>query len=201
LSSINQAAGRCNRNAGKGVSKVILFKSGKDKIYDPTQLDITKNVLDSFPAEIPENQFYELNQNYFQAVKKKIQEGSDISNDLIKDILTLRFENVGTDKKYRLFVEKFKTYSYFISIDEEAETLWDDYQDKFEIEDFFERKQAIQLLMPKLMKYVVNIPDYIHSPTPEEKEMAIIKPDDWKKLYDVEQGYKSSTESNSVAVF
>src|SRR5690625_4718231 len=85
LSSINQAAGRCNRNAGKGVSKVILFKSGKDKIYDPTQLDITKNVLDSFPTEIPENQFYKLNQNYFRVVKKKIQEGSDISNDLIKD--------------------------------------------------------------------------------------------------------------------
>jgi len=55
--------------------------------------------------------------------------------------------------------------------------------------------------MPKLMKYVVNIPEYIHSPTPEEKEMAIIKPDDWEKLYNKQQGYKSSTESNSVAVF
>ena len=201
LSSINQAAGRCNRNAGKGVSNVILFRSGKDKIYDPTQLDITKNVLESFSPEIPENQFYELNQNYFQAVKKKIQEGSDISSDLIKDILSLRFKNVGTDKKYRLFIEKFKTYSYFISINEEAEELWDEYQNKFEIEDFFERKQAIQLLMPKVMKYVVNMPDYIHSPSPDEKEMAIIKPDDWKELYDKDQGYKSSVESNSVAVF
>lgn len=201
LSSINQAAGRCNRNAGKNISKVILFRSGKDKIYDPTQLDITKNVLNSFPSQIPENQFYELNQKYFAAVKNKIQEGSDVSNNLIKDILTLKFENIGTDKNYRLFVEKYITYSYFIAVNKEAEDLWNDYMKKFEIEYFFRRKQEIQLLMPKLMKFVVNIPDYIFIPTEEEKEMTIIKSDHWEEFYNIEQGYKSKTESNSVAVF
>ncbi|MCG2419536.1 CRISPR-associated helicase Cas3' [Aequorivita sp. F47161] len=200
LSSINQAAGRCNRNAGKDVSKVILFRSGKDKIYDPTQLDITKNVLNSFSPQIPENQFYELNQKYFAAVKNKIQEGSDVSNNLIKDILTLKFENIGTDKNYRLFVEKYITYSYFIPVNKEAEDLWNDYMKKFE-NDFFRRKQEIQLLMPKLMKFVVNIPDYIFLPTEEEKEMVIIKRDDWEEFYNIKQGYKSKTESNSVAVF
>lgn len=201
LSSINQAAGRCNRNAGKDISKVILFRSGKDKIYDPTQLDITKNVLETFPIEIPENTFYNLNQKYFQAVKKKIQEGSDISNDLIKDILTLKFENVGTESKYRLFVEKYKTHSYFIAINKEAENLWNEYLLKFEIEDFFKRKQQVQLLMPKLMKYVVNIPEYVNPPTHVEQEFTIIKRDDWKEFYDTEQGYKSQIDSNSVAVF
>lgn len=199
LSSINQAAGRCNRNAVKNVSKVILFRSGKDKIYDPTQLDITKNVLNNFPSEIPENQFYKLNQKYFHKVKEKIQEGSDISDELIKNILTLQFEKIGTDKRYRLFVEEYKTYSYFIPINEEAKNLWNEYMSKFEIDDFFERKQKIQLLLPKMMRYVVNIPDYIRPPLEEEKELAIINRADWDDFYDEEQGYIN--ESNPVAVF
>lgn len=201
LSSINQAAGRCNRNAGKDISKVILFRSGKDKIYDPTQLDITKNVLESFPEKILENSFYELNLRYFEAVKKKIQEDSDVSNDLIKDIYTLRFENIGTNPKYRLFIEKYKTYSFFIPVNEEAKGLWNEYLEKLEIDEFFKRKQEIQLIMPKLMKYIVNIPHYILTPTQEEQELAFINRDDWKDFYDIEQGYKSQVDFNSVAVF
>lgn len=201
LPSINQAAGRGNRNGKKGISRIVCFRSGKEKIYDPTQLDITKNVLSSFPTEIPECKFFELNQQYFKAIKEKIQKGSDISNAIIKDILTLQFENIGSNSKYRLFVEKYKTYSYFIPINQEAEAIWSEYIQKFEVKDNFRRKQAIKLIMPKLTQFVVKIPDYIVIPNQEEQEMAIINRNDWDEFYNETYGYKIPDKTNSVELF
>ncbi len=201
LSSINQAAGRCNRNSKKGISKVFLFRSGKERIYDPTQLDITKRVLNSFGDEISENQFYNLNRKYFKEVKQKIQDDSNISTQLIKDIQNLQFENVGRKSEYRLFVEKYKTYNYFIPINETAEEIWEEYLIKTKIEDNFKRRQALKLLRPKLMNYVVKIPDYVISPIEEDKEKAIINLEDWEVFYDKDYGYKLPEKENPVEIF
>lgn len=201
LSSINQAAGRCNRNAESSASTVHLFRSGKEKIYDPTQLDITKRVLDSFTDKIQEAQFYELNERYFQAVKDTIQDGSGLSEALIKDILKLNFQNVGTDKKYRLFTEKYKTYDFFIPLGKNAKKLWAMYLEKLEIEDNFKRKQAIKMIMPHLTKFVVNIPDYVYTPNQEEKERMIINSMDWREFYDETLGYKPPVKENPVEIF
>lgn len=49
LDSINQSAGRCNRNGVNGTGLVKLFNSGKGQLlYDPTLLSITENIFKSY---------------------------------------------------------------------------------------------------------------------------------------------------------
>jgi CRISPR-associated endonuclease/helicase Cas3 len=201
LSSINQAAGRCNRNSRKKISPVFLFRSGKERIYDPTQLDITSKILNEFGAEIYENQFYDLNKKYFTAIKLKIQENSDVSQHLIKSILSLKFEDVGTNKEYRLIDEKYKSYSFFIPINNEAEILWNKYLNVLSIEEHFKRKTEIKLLMPHLMKYVVRIPHYAYSPNREDLDKAIINDSDWSDFYDEKFGYRKPENESKIEVW
>lgn len=201
LSSINQAAGRCNRNSIKGISPVFLFRSGKERIYDPTQLDITKKVLDEFGAEIYETQFHELNRKFFAAIKSKIQDDSILSESLIKSILSLKFEDVGTNKKYRLIVEEYKSYNFFIPINDEAEILWDKYLTVMSIEEHFKRKTEVKLLAPKLMKYVVKIPYYAHQPKQDDVNKTIIYDSDWPSFYNEKFGYRKPENESKVEIF
>jgi len=198
LSSINQAAGRCNRNAGKEPSNVYLFKSGKTSIYDPTQIDVTQIVLNAFDDVIPENEFFKLNSNYFSNIKEKVQDGSSTSEKLIRDILSLKFEDVGTKPTYRLFQEDYKSYNYFIPIDETAIEVWDHFQSLMEIEEHFKRKEQVKIFMPKVMKYVVKVPEYIKKPGHEDLDKAIIFDEYWAEFYDETFGYFTSQEETGV---
>jgi len=198
LSSINQAAGRCNRNAGKEPSDVFLFKSGKTRIYDPTQINITEDVLKQFEDVIPESEFYKMNSRFFNGIKEKIQDGSPRSKNLISDILTLNFEDVGSNPTYRLFNEEYQSYNYYIPLNEKAEEIWSHYQGLMKIEEHFKRKEQIKLLMPKIMKYVVKVPDYIHVPNHEDRDKAIIFDEYWPEFYDETFGYYSSSKETTV---
>jgi CRISPR-associated endonuclease/helicase Cas3 len=200
LSSINQAAGRCNRNATKGVSNVYLFKSGKHKIYDPTQLNITQHVLDSFDDIIKEDQFYTLNSSFFKEIKHKIQDSSQISRNLVKDILTLKFEDIGTNPDYRLFREEYQSYNFFIPINENAEKVWEYYLSLMDIDEHFKRKQKVKLFIPEVMKFVIKVPSYIHTPEDEDLDKAIIYDEYWTDFYNETFGYHNSLEEVGVEV-
>ncbi|MFD2037559.1 CRISPR-associated helicase Cas3' [Belliella marina] len=201
LSSINQAAGRCNRNSSKVVSKVHIFRSGKEKIYDPTLLSVTERTLNKYNAIIQESQYFELNTSYFEAIKEKVQDYSYISEKLIKSVLSLKFEDVGTDKDFRLIVEKYKSYNFFIPVNEKALLLWDIYLQLMEIEEHFERKQKLKLHFPKMMKYVIKIPDYIYTPSEENKVKFLIYDLEWSLFYDETFGYKKPKIENPIEIF
>lgn len=201
LSSINQAAGRCNRNASNGMSTVKLFRSGKERIYDQVQLECTRETLLEFEDIIPENQFYDLNTSFFKKIKKRIQDNAFVSNELIKSILALRFEDVGNNENYRLINEKYQSYNFFIPIDEKAEYLWGEYLKKMEIDEHFERKRAIKTHYPKMMRYVVKVPEYVYQPSPEDKEKAIIYDEDWTRFYDENIGYIITKEEPVIEIF
>ena len=188
--SINQAAGRGNRNSTRGTSKVYLFRSGKEKIYDPVLLDTTEKTLMEFDKSIPESQFFSLNQTFFEGVKIKIQDDSNDSNKLIKSILSLRFEDIGTNLDYRLTVEKYKSHNLYITINEEATKFWEKYLSLLDIKEHLDRKSAIKLHMPKLMKYVVKVPDYVYQPVVEDSDKALIYDENWSSFYDEIFGYK-----------
>ncbi|TFH39059.1 MAG: hypothetical protein E4G94_11475 [ANME-2 cluster archaeon] len=74
LDSINQVAGRCNRNyreGEKGIVKIVTLTDDRQEfhryIYSGFLIDKTKEVLDGFKT-IPENQFLNLNNQYFKKV-------------------------------------------------------------------------------------------------------------------------------------
>ncbi|SMD45357.1 CRISPR-associated helicase, Cas3 family [Aquiflexum balticum DSM 16537] len=201
LSSINQAAGRCNRNSTKNISKVKLFRSGKEKIYDPTLLSVTEKTLEKYHTEIPESKYFELNKAYFSGIKDKVQDNSFTSKRLIDSILKLKFEDVGTNKDYRLIVEKYKSYNYFIPINYEASELWVEYLQLMAIEDHFERKQKIKSHFPQMMKYIIKIPDYINKPPDVEKEKYLIYDQNWATFYDKIFGYKKAEAESPIEIF
>jgi CRISPR-associated endonuclease/helicase Cas3 len=201
LSSINQAAGRCNRNSSKSISKVHIFRSGKEKIYDPTLLSVTEKTLNNFNNEIQENQYFDLNKAYFGGIKDKVQNNSYISDKLVSSILSLKFEDVGTNKDFRLIVEKYKSYNYFIPINENALSLWSEYLQLMEIEEHFERKQKLKMHFPKMMKYVIKIPDYVYTPSPANKEKFLIYDQNWNSFYSETFGYKKPEIESPIEIF
>lgn len=201
LSSINQAAGRCNRNFSQGISKVNIFRSGKEKIYDPTLLSVTEKTLKNYGTEIHESQYFELNKAYFAGVKEKVQDNSHASEKLIRSILSLKFEDVGTNMEYRLIEEKYKSYNYFIPINENALSLWSEYLDLMEIDEHFERKQKLKLHFPKMMKFVIKIPEYIYTPSDKNKEKFLIYDQEWNLFYDETFGYKKKAIESPIEIF
>lgn len=201
LSSINQAAGRCNRNSSKGISKVHIFRSGKEKIYDPTLLSVTEKTFNKYNSIIEESQYFELNTSYFEGIKEKVQDNSYTSEKLIRSILSLKFEDIGTNKDFRLIVEKYKSYNFYIPINEKSLFLWNIYLQLMEIEEYFERKQKLQFHLPKMMKYVIKVPDYIYTPSEKNKDKFLIFDLDWSLFYDETFGYKKPKTENPIEIF
>lgn len=199
LPSINQAAGRCNRNnTSKNTSRIYIFKSGKHKIYDPTLLNITNQIFANYPNEIKENQFYNLNSEYFKLVKEKIQEKSSVSNELIQCVLKLQFERICDNDNFRLISKKYITNNFYININEESNKLWNKYLSYFSIKEHFERKRKIKMLLPELLQFVVEIPIYIYKPNNIDKNKLIINDEDWNSFYDIEFGYYNSTTNDDI---
>ncbi len=65
LDSINQSAGRCNRNGEKGKGVVKLFNTGKhSRIYDSTLTNITFSIFKQQPTYIEEKEIYALSNKY-----------------------------------------------------------------------------------------------------------------------------------------
>jgi CRISPR-associated endonuclease/helicase Cas3 len=102
MSSIIQAAGRCNRNGNLKSGKVVVFnlqKEGKQRaklIYrgkDAQLLRFTKRTLDS--SELNENELFELQKSYFTNIGTKLDFGKHKEIDFIKEIKKGGFENIG----------------------------------------------------------------------------------------------------------
>jgi len=208
LDSINQSAGRCNRNGINGKGTVKLFDTGKSKaIYDSTLRDITKNILADYPDVIQESELYELNQAYFRGVKKRIQDDNDTSVKIIDCMEKLLLEDL--NEEFKLIDKAYPTYNVFIPFDKKDVThlkdfefptkkspkgIWSEYIELCQIENRFERKQAIKKLRPDLMQYVTKLPKSKYKPPEGKEENFLIYDLTWKSSYDLEEGVKTPTD-------
>jgi len=94
LDSINQTAGRANRNGGNktGIVKIYRLKVGLEGAYLHSYIypifltEITKKILDG-KQEIPENEIFDLSEAYSKEVIKKAS--FDISDDISNYMKTL----------------------------------------------------------------------------------------------------------------
>jgi len=191
MDSINQSAGRCNRNSQKGVSQVILFDCGKSTtIYKGDSkilLEITREVLREFPEPIPEKEIFRLNQRYFTLVKERIQNNNPDSKKLKDLIYELQFEDL--DKAFELIPYDYPKWSVFIPLNKSAKEIWKKYEATRLITDRWERKAKVKQLMPKLLQYVTSIPEQYYQPKEEDREKPIIHEPNWKDVYGLETGY------------
>jgi len=201
LDSINQSAGRCNRNginSQKGVVK--LFNSGKGKsIYDSTLLDITISILKERPISIPECDLFQINQQYAQKVRQKVAEMSDKADILDKAIKELALETV--HKEFKLIEDNYPKYDVFIPFNEEAKQLWESYIATFKIKDDFERKRAIKKIKPALLQYVTRFPKNQYVPSPKDKDKSIIYEPFWEQCYSLEFGFIAKKDQEITLIF
>lgn len=186
LDSINQSAGRCNRNNKKSKGKVKLFNLGRAiNVYSDELLLTTWNLLNEYPDIIPENQIYELNKRYFEEMKIIIQDNNDVSLNILKYMNQLQFSKLEED--FKVIEEKFDKYNVFIPVNDKATEVWHKYCEAIETEDVFERKRKIKKIKPDVLQYVTKFPKKYY--TPEDEEAHLIYESKWQEYYDRRFGF------------
>ncbi|MEZ0608929.1 CRISPR-associated helicase Cas3' [Fibrella sp. WM1] len=158
LDSIIQAAGRANRYNEKGeISEVYLYaiaemKRASGMVYGGDLLVKTSNVLKHI-TEVDEHGYLDLIEAYFNEVKK--QADVLVSPELIA-LQALDFKKVGEFQ----FIEERETESVYVQLNDEAESLWEQYvaiSERMELKPY-ERKREFALIKARFYEYVVNVP-------------------------------------------
>ncbi len=198
LDSINQSAGRCNRNGIHGKGIVRLFHSGKAKyIYDTKLLAATCDVLSSkqFDSMIQESDFLTLNEQYAVAVWSSVAAEHDCSRNLKMAMKHLELETV--NELFKLIEDTQLSWNVFIPYNQTAREVWKKFMAIFKIEDRFERKKEIKLLRPELLPFVTRFPkNSSYQPPENQKEAFIIYDPSWKMWYDETIGFREPIDGH-----
>jgi CRISPR-associated endonuclease/helicase Cas3 len=160
LDSINQVAGRCNRNSSKRIGIVNIYTVCDENerpfskyIYDVTLLDKTKKVLESYD-EIREPDFLDMNNRYFKYLAEAVS--NDESKQLRDYFYKLDLASCGD--KFKLIDKDYPEVDVFVSADEEAEWLWNRYREIKEIENLIDRRNEFYRIKPDFLNYVISVP-------------------------------------------
>ncbi len=199
LDSINQVAGRANRNLNieLGVVEVVMLKDEKNHrpfysyIYDPVLIDKTKRIFESHSV-VSEEDFLCLANQYYQQILKTISD--DISQDYINAIKMLNYEEIA---KFELIEEKDQKIDIFVEFDDEATTIWEQYQKVLKIADLRKRKQKFLEIRGKFYSYVISVFTRKASKNlpPEVSGITFISRNQLNEYYDLETGYTTEGEN------
>ncbi len=198
IDSINQSAGRCNRNAQRGTGVVKLFNLGKHKhIYDPVLMNITREVLQNFGDEILEGQLFDLNNNYAAAVRRKITDDNNVSQKLIRAMEKLQLETIEED--FKLIEEDRRHYNVFLPCSRAAQNAWSEYLKIKEIKDPYERKTKMKSHQSFLLQYVTRFPKKKYEPV--DPEEFLINEPNWQRWYELDRGFKIDSKEDTSIIF
>jgi len=129
LDSINQVAGRCNRNQGegkKGVVKIYYVKRSNKPdssfIYDGTLLDATRKTIANFSNKecIEEKDFFKLSSDYYQRLSQGIISTTE-SQTVLEAVYSLNYAKIG---EFKLIEESYEKIDVFVEINEKAKEVW-----------------------------------------------------------------------------
>ncbi len=198
LDSINQAAGRCNRNGlslgGEvRVRRLIDEKTGRDfasYIYNKNSilLDITRKIL-SGKTEIPESDFLYMIENYYSLVSAA--KADQKSRDILEAFYKLNYDGDKGISSFSLIDEDYEKVDIFIQSDAAAVSLWEQFLKISHLSDFFERKNEYEKIKNALHEYMVSVPARggLNLPAIQES-MPFVAFAQLDEYYDVETGYK-----------
>jgi CRISPR-associated endonuclease/helicase Cas3 len=197
LDSIIQTAGRCNRNA-EAEGEVVMWKLLDSEryrrpfckmIYDALLLDSTERVLDERDT-IPEAQFRELGDAYFEDLKRR---GADA--ELHYDFAMMNFGLVA--EEFQLIEELPGRQSYFVMLDDEAEHLWETYCSLQDMPPLERRRRFMEIKRP-FYERIINVA------RPEGEATGEVEPlyldSDMGVYYDTAVGFQEA-ESDATAFF
>ena len=193
MDSINQVAGRCNRNSKshKGTVSVFVLKDERREyhkyIYDPFIIGKTIDILRPISGSIKESEFLDLNNKYFKAVKKGM--GDDESRENLSYLAQLSFQDLS--KRFKLIEEDYPRVEVFIELDEHAADIWRSYLDMRMEKDLKEKIRKKMLIKKEFSEYVISAPQkFAHSLIYEDSEVGYISNAELDNYYDMETGFK-----------
>jgi len=208
LDSLNQSAGRCNRNMerGNGEFRVIRLIDEEGKpftrgVYDPILTDITRELLTGIKS-LSEKDFTLLTEDYFRRVREKISR--DRSEEILEAVRCFRFsgeEDSTSIRNFKLIEDQPFKRDVFIQLNYEAVEVWE--KAKKVIRDLkakklgvFEAKEEFEKLKPDFYKFVVSVNVDKNQPLwDEDLNMFLVSRDDLKEYYHTETGFISEGES------
>jgi len=143
IDSINQVAGRCNRNGEEEKGKTIVYSVIDPKtkrlfasyIYDGFILSKTKEVLKNKKV-IEEQEFLKIIDDYYLSIEKT--GNTVISINILDSIFNLEFDEIG---KFSLIEERTEQVPVFIEIDKKAKAIWAKYLEIWNIKDWKKRNE------------------------------------------------------------
>lgn len=205
LDSINQVAGRCNRNSAKedkgSVSIFILRDDRKDLykyIYDPFLMSTTFDILKPIKGPIRESEFLDLNNRYFKAVKRGMGDTESKAN--LDFIAGLSFKDLS--QKFKLIEEDYPKVDVFVELDEEAANIWRQYQDLQSEKNHFERTKKYLKIKKEFSEYLVSAPEkFAHSLVVENSDIGYISMHELPNYYDEETGFKREGAGEGSLIF
>ncbi len=161
LDSINQVAGRCNRNTvkGKGIVKIYYIKRGKKPdssyIYDSTLLNATSKIINDYSIQgfIEEKDFFNMSNSYYKLLNQGIIADNE-SENILQAVCSLNYKKI---QEFRLIEENYEKADLFIEIDEEAQDVWNKYLALSDIADRWQRREKFYRFKNKFQQYTISV--------------------------------------------
>lgn len=205
LDSINQVAGRCNRNSAKeekGSVSIFILKDDRKEfykyIYDPFLISKTLDILKPIKGPIKESEFLDLNNKYFKAVKRGMGEAESREN--LDCIAGLAFKDLS--EKFKLIEEDYPRVDVFVEADDRAAEIWKQYQELQEEKNHLERTKKYLKMKRDFSEYLISAPDkFAHSLIVENSDIGYISRDELPNYYDIETGFKRAGAGEGAIIF
>jgi CRISPR-associated endonuclease/helicase Cas3 len=193
LDSINQVAGRCNRNSSKdekGTVLVFILKDDRKEfykyIYDPFLISKTLDILKPIKEPIKESEFLDLNNKYFKAVRRGM--GEMDSKESLDCIARLAFKDLS--EKFKLIEEDYPKMNVFVELDGRAEEIWKQYQDMQSEKNPLERTKKYLRIKKDFSEYLISVDEkYAHYLISDDSSIGYISRAEIPNYYDVETGF------------
>lgn len=193
LDSINQVAGRCNRNSAKnekGTVSIFILKDAIKEfykyIYDPFLIRATLDILQPIKGPIKESEFLDLNNKYFKAVKRGM--GEKDSKENLDCIAGLAFKDL--NENFKLIEEDYPKIDVFVELDERAEEIWKQYQDMQSETNHLERTKKYLKIKKDFSEYLISADEkYAHSLVGDDSGIGYISRATIRNYYDEETGF------------
>jgi len=206
LDSINQGAGRCNRENKMGSPGEVYLVRLKDSkktyasyIYDRLLLNNTIDLLSKETEEILENRFFEISREYFELVSKLIS--SHPSVNLIKSISQLKYEDAFTGKEaFRLIDNDYARADIFVEVDDKARSILEKYRKIKSIGDRWQRKNEFEKIKTSFAQYMISVSEETlkknKPPRLDENEPYFIPYSQLNNYYDLDTGFKKVSSAS-----
>lgn len=195
LDSINQVAGRCNRNFGdrKGTVKIFILKEeGYGKIYYPCSIyesfiiNKSKDIFKGRESEINESDFLQLNENYFKEVNSG--KSDDTSNEILRNVEELKFNELS---QFKLIEEDYYKIDIFVDVDNKAKEIWGKYGQSLKEKNPFERKNEFLKIKKQFYDYVISVPEkYASGLVDDNYGIGYVAYNELESYYNLETGFK-----------